>query len=110
MQNAANYPAPREIPAGHVLISEYGDADKRDSAILEKVAEAFSAHVAVRAMVRLEWSSPGWEIAGSMLRWTNGYWACRWTDRNGCTQGQRYKNDDEGRAKARAHFDRLTSN
>jgi hypothetical protein len=101
-----NIPAPREIPAGKVLLCEYGAEDRADMARRETIAEAFSHHVAIRALVRLEWSSPGWEIAGSVLRWTNGFWATRWTDRNGCIQGQRFKNDAEGEAQARARFAR----
>ena len=101
-----NYPEPRDIPAGKVLITPFGYSPPREEyAVVEPVANFMCNHVAIRARVRLEWSSPGWELAGSAMRWTNGYWAVRWEDRSGCTQGKRYLNESE----ARAHFSKLQS-
>jgi len=107
----SNYPAPREIPAGKILITPYGMPASEvipDLAKVEIIAQKYVAYCAIRATVRLEWQSPGWENAGSACRWTNGYWACRWFDaRSNATHGARYSNDDAGEAKAREHYARL---
>jgi len=46
--------------------------------------------------VRLLWSSPGYECAGSMMRWTNGGWRVNWHDSSYAIQGRRYLPNDEG--------------
>ena len=102
-----NTPAPREIPAGKVLLAEYGSFAASERAIVETIAAAHASRL--RAAVSLLWSSPGFEVAGSVARWTNGYWAIRWTSADGAIMGQRYPNNAEGEAQARAHFERLTS-
>jgi hypothetical protein len=104
----ANYPAPRDIPAGKILITEGPSGDQ--ASIREVIKSAYCEHVAIRAKVRLVWSSPGFEPAGSVARWTNGFWAVLWEDRSGSTQGRRYEATDEGEAEARAHYDRLFAN
>jgi len=103
----SNYPAPRELPPGKVLIAEYGSFAASELAIVETIAEAPSSRLL--AAVSLLWSSPGFEVAGSVARWTNGYWAVRWTRSDGAVMGQRYRNNEEGEIHARAHFERLTS-
>jgi len=72
----------------------------------EVIKSHYCPHIAIRAEVRLVWSSPGFERAGSMMRWTNGFWAVQW-ERDGCTYGARYLPDGEGETKAREHFARL---
>ncbi len=99
----SNIPVRRDIPAGKILLADYGDRDY-EAATLETIAEGFAPHPAINATVRLQWSSPGFEPAGSRARWTNGYFAVRWTDRGGATQGQRYPDDPAGEADARARF------
>ena len=94
-----NHPAPRDIPAGKVLLSEYGDARREDMAIVETKASLYSAHPAIRSTVRLVWSSPGWEIAGSMLRWTNGFYGVLYTATDGATHGRRFLYEDEDKAR-----------
>ena len=103
----ANYPAPRKIAAGHVLITGFGErAPRSEFAIVETIAKATAFKFGRHIEFRFEWSSPGWECAGAAMRWTNGFWAVRWTDRNGSIQGQRFTNDAEGEAKARECFAR----
>ena len=102
-----NAPAPREIPTGKVLLAEYGSFAASERAIIETIAAAHASRL--RAAVSLLWSSPGFEVAGSVARWTNGYWAVRWTSVDGAIMGQRYPNNAEGEGRARAHFQRLTS-
>jgi hypothetical protein len=104
----AHIPARREIPAGKILLADYGDQNY-EAAIIETIAEAFAPHPAINATVRLQRSSPGFEPAGSRARWTNGYFAVRWRDRGGATQGRRYPDDPAGEAEARARFAALTA-
>ena len=99
------YPAPREIPPGKILIAEWRDVGIHLRAIGRTIAEAPSARV--RAVVRIVWSSPGYESAGSCARWTNGFWAVRWRDSSGAIQGRRYLPTEAGEAEARAHFAKL---
>jgi len=100
-------PQPRDIPAGKILLAEYGDQDFIENrAQVNTLASAWSDQV--RAKVRLEHSSPGYEMAGSCARWTNGWFAVRWLD-GSATYGQRYKDDAEGEIKAREHFAKLTT-
>lgn len=54
------------------------------------------------ATVRLVHATPGWEPAGSMARWTDGFYAV-WWDQFNARQGRRYQTE----AEARAHFTRL---
>ena len=93
-----NHPSPREIPAGKVMLSEYGPEIRSEMAVVELIDKKWSDRPGIKAFVKLEWSSPGWECAGSCARWTNGYWAVRYEDRNGCRQGRCMKSEDEARA------------
>lgn len=109
---AGNYPAPREIPPGKVLIAEYGEQNA-ERAVVELIAEKepradFPGRRAILGGIWLIWSSPGFEFAGSCMTWTNGYWAVRWRRRDNTYHGQRYRLDDGGETKAREHFRRLT--
>jgi hypothetical protein len=98
-------PAPRTIPPGKVLLGDYGDAEvKQNHCVVTVLATAWSAHV--KADVSLIESSPGFESAGSVARWTNGYCAVRWYQ-DGARHGQRYKPDQLDAA--RQHFTRLTA-
>ena len=113
---AGNYPAPREIPRGKVLLAdplrdqaEIAANRARLHLIAEAAPGALLKHSIYDGKVRLVWSSPGWEIAGSMMRWTNGFWAVWWLDRSYARQGRRYLPDDAGETTARAHFARLTA-
>lgn len=103
-----SYPtnAPRAIPAGKVLVAE--TCQPHEQAQLTVLDIKHSNHVAIRADVRLERCDPGFECAGSMMRWTNGYYAVRWTDRTGATQGNRYSADFTGFEKALARFELIT--
>ncbi|MCW2240746.1 hypothetical protein [Azospirillum canadense] len=92
-----NHPAPRDIPAGKVLLCEYRDARREDMAIVETLASKHSDQPAIRSTVTLLWSSPGWEIAGSMLRWTNGYYGVRFTANDGAIHGRRFQSEDAAR-------------
>lgn len=111
-----NYPAPRVIPPGKILRAECGEPDvKANRCHLELVEEA-PAHAdmpgrrSIAGNIRLEWCSPGWDIAGSCMIWINGYWACRFWLYDGTRHGQRYAPDEAGEEKARAHFRKLTTN
>jgi hypothetical protein len=110
MMMQTQYPQPRDIPPGKVLIGEAGSADVRGNlAKVETLATAKGAVPFMRSLdVMLQWSSPGYEIAGSCCRWTNGYWAVRW-QRDGATHGRRYPNGADGEAAAREHFKSLTT-
>jgi hypothetical protein len=110
----ANYPAPREIPPSKILIKECGDpAVSKNLAIRQIIDEAppragRPGRSTIRGTICLLWSSPGFEIAGSVMVWTNGYWAVSYVRTDGTRHGQSYRPDADGEAKARAHFRRLT--
>jgi hypothetical protein len=91
------YPAPsrQEIPAGKIRLCEYADADRADMAQVE-VFETRAGDFG--KVYRLLVSSPGWECAGSVLRWTNGYYAVRITEPSGSFGGRQFKTLDEARA------------
>ena len=97
---AMNHPAPRDIPAGKVLLSEYRDARREDMAVVETKDTRYSTHPAIRSTVRLVWSSPGWECAGSMMRWTNGFYGVLYTASDGATHGRRFLYEDEDKARS----------
>lgn len=62
----------------------------------------------LKATVELATVAAGWECAGSMARWTDGYWSVRWRDTGGSYQGRRFELTDIGEQEARALFTRLT--
>ena len=95
-------PARRDVPPGKILLAEYGSYPPEDRAQARVIAEGHSEKV--RSTVKLVEVSPGWEMAGSVARWTNGYFAVWWWESSGTRHGQQYKDE----AKAAAHFDRLT--
>jgi hypothetical protein len=82
-------------------LAEYGTFSADESAKVTQIDEAYSNKV--RAMVRFVESSAGYEPAGSVARWTDGYYAVRWTDYSGAIQGRRYRD----RYEAANHFGRL---
>lgn len=89
----------RDIPPGKVLLAEYGQATGERP--IQTILDTRTAWDGQRA-VHLVAVTAGWAIAGSMLRWDNGYYAVRWKI-DGATHGSRYKTFEE----AFAHFNRL---
>jgi len=57
--------------------------------------------------VRLVRSTPGYEPAGSMARWTDGYWGVRY-ELDNAIHGHRF-NLESGHADALARFNRLAA-
>ncbi|HJU16778.1 MAG TPA: hypothetical protein VJ770_09945 [Stellaceae bacterium] len=110
-----NHSAPREIPPGKILLAECGDPVVTESRAHREIVEqappraGLPGRGSIHGNIRLVWSSPGFEIAGSVMLWTNGYWAVWYAMANGTRHGQRYRPDAEGEVKARAHFRRLTT-
>ena len=110
-----NHPAPREIPPGKMLMAECGDpAVAENRPIREIVEEApprpgMPGRGSIHGNIRLVWSSPGFEVAGSVMIWTNGYWAVWYSRVDGTHHGRCYRPDAEGEAEARAHFRQLTT-
>jgi len=90
----------REIPAGKVLLAEYGQLTPTDRRAGYEVIDAKTGWG--RHQVKLVACTAGWAIAGSVLRWDNGYYAVRWQI-DGATHGSRYASFDE----ALAHFNRI---
>lgn len=90
----------KEIPAGKVLIAEYRDIGPSERRPVETVLDTKTGWGKRR--VRLVAVTAGWAIAGSMLRWDNGYYAVLW-DIDGTRHGSRYKAFDD----ALAHFNRI---
>lgn len=90
----------REIPAGKVLLAEYRDIGANEARPVETVLDTKAGWG--RTQVRLVAVTAGWALAGSMLRWDNGYYAVLW-DVDGVRHGRRYRAFDD----ALAHFNRI---
>src|SRR5690348_7658146 len=87
-------PAAREIPAGKILLAEYGELNETNKAqvtILDTVEGD-------RKTYSLIHSTPGFESAGSCARWTNGYYAVRIKQRDGSIGGRCFKTLHEAQA------------
>ena len=100
-------PEPREIPAGKILLAEYRELNDSNRAVVT-ILDKGPADGKYNMLV-LYASTPGFEPAGSVARWTNGAYGVRYYY-NGAFYGQRYKPDEVGLEKARAHFDRMIGN
>ena len=92
------------VPPGMVRTADFGTFS-RDLYAEVTVLDAATGALHRYPTVQLVYSTRGYEIAGSCARWTEAYWAVRWSD-GSASHGQRYSMDDE--AKARAHFAKLT--
>lgn len=90
----------KEIPAGKVLVAEYGQIGRDERRPEKTVLDTKTGWG--RTKIELIAVTAGWAIAGSMLRWDNGYYAVRW-ESGGATHGSRYKAFDD----AVAHFNRI---
>lgn len=91
------------IPAGKVQLGIPGaikDCDLATRTVLETRQLLFCGGT---RQVMLEAVCAGWAVAGSALRWDNGYYGVRWM-LDGASHGRRYSDY----ADAKAHFDRLT--
>ncbi len=78
----------RDIPAGKVLVAEYGqiaDTEPRARPITLKRRKAWG-----RTDVDLVACPAGWAIAGSMLRWDNGWYGIRY-EAGGAIHGRRFR-------------------
>lgn len=91
-------------------IAEYRDIKEQPKAQCEVVASAptrigYSERFETCELQRV---SAGWEPAGSVARWTDGYWAVRyWLD--GAQHGKSFYLTPEGEQKARALFAKWTA-
>lgn len=90
-------PEPREIPAGKILLSEYADVDDTNRA---RHAELETVRTPLREL-RISHTSAGFEPAGSVARWTNGYYAVRWYAGDGSRHGQHTRTLEEANELAR---------
>lgn len=83
---------------------EYGDprleANQATASTLDSAPLARLPRFTVKLIVSLS----GYEIAGSACRWTDGYFAVRYRDDSGATQGRRFLLNEQGEADARALF------
>lgn len=89
----------RVIPAGKVLLAEYGQVDgerRPERTVLDRKTGWGRVDVELVAV------TAGWAIAGSMLRWDNGHFGVfYWLD--GAKHGSRHKT----LAAALEHFNRI---
>lgn len=91
----------RDVPAGKVLLAEYGQIDNTQPRPVETVLQErqrWDGRTAVRLVAR----TAGWSVAGAVLRWDNGCFGVFWNV-NGCRHGGAYRTLGE----AEAHFSRL---
>lgn len=95
---------------GMIKIAEYRDIEGQPRAE-RKVLETASMRIgysSLTAPLELARVSAGWECAGSVARWTDGYWSVRWADDRGAFQGRMF-NLETGEVEARALFVKWTS-
>lgn len=92
------------VPPGMVRVADYGTF-ARELYTAVTVLEQATAALHGYPTAHLVHSTRGYETAGSCARWTEAYWAVRWSDGT-CSHGQRFAADNE--AGARAYFARLT--
>ena len=85
-------------------LAEYKDVNSSNRSSITTLHKSYSSKV--RADVSLVHASSGYEPAGSVARWTDGYYAVRWTDCTGSIQGRRYRLDNM--ESAADHFYDLT--
>ena len=92
----------RHIPAGKVLLAEYGQVSRSEPRVEEETLDkrVCWGRTEVRLLARLA----GWNIAGSMLRWDNGAFGVIW-EIDGSRYGSWHKTFDA----ALEHFNRLPS-
>jgi len=99
MEATQHEPQPREIPAGKILLADYGTYDKSECSIRTNLATGTKNG----RECTLYRNSPGFERAGSVARWTNGAYGVQfWMDNS--THGRMFSLTDEGLAKARELF------
>lgn len=80
----------REIPPGKVLLAQPGSDPKpmADRTVLDRFVRGDGIEV------RLEAVTAGWAVAGSTMRWDNGYFGVFWMI-DGNRHGQRFERFDE---------------
>lgn len=74
---------------------------------LRSVEKTVEARNAKGKTYWLTQATAGYEPAGAMLRWTDGYWAVTFRD-GGASNGRRFRPDGEGESQARLLFDTWT--
>lgn len=87
------------VPAGKVMLAEYGGYDPALDAEVTLVDKAVGAMHGFPA-VRLVHSTQGFEPAGSMVRWTEAKWSVLWDARDGGIHGRGFREADEAGARA----------
>ena len=93
----------RFIPPGMVLTAHAlpaGETFARPGVLATRDAWASTGRATAVGLVECE---AGWALAGSCLRWDNGWYGIRYELRDGTGHSRRFKTLDE----ARAVFDRL---
>lgn len=93
------------VPAGKVMVAVPGSYDRALNAEVTVVASAVGCMHGFPT-VRLEYSTRGFEIAGSMMRWTEARWSVLWTAQDGGIHGRNFAESNE--AGARAYFAQVT--
>lgn len=90
----------KEIPAGKVLLAEYGQIGEDEPRPIETILDEKLGWG--RTKVRLVAKTAGWAIAGSVLRWDNGRYGVYW-EMDNARHGSGYTEF----ADAHAHFQRI---
>ena len=77
-------------------IAEYGTFPAEDIAARTLIEERTTDKGAFSRTYRLWQVGAGWETAGSVARWTDGYWAVLF-DMDGASHGRRFRDEQEAR-------------
>lgn len=94
-------------PAGMVQIAYCGSYDPAldgETTVLEQAPGIMHGH----PTVRLVFTTRGYALAGSMMRWDEASWGVLYEPGDGTRHGQRFLPTEEGEAKARALFAKWT--
>ena len=95
-------PEVKTIPSGKVLLAEYKDVNSENRALTTVIRTGKGDY---GRKYKLGFSTPGYECAGSVARWTNGYWFARCIHPDGTITGQRTNTEEE----ATVLFDKWTN-
>lgn len=95
----------REIPEGKVLIAEYRDITDEDRRSKREVLDTKLAGFKGKTEYKLVAVHAGWAIAGSCMRWDNGYFSVCFEDDRGSRHGRGFTDY----AAAKEAFDKVKS-
>lgn len=93
-------------PADFPYLAEYGSRYVREAHATREVLATATGAIHGFPQIRFLYTTAGYEIAGSVMRWTDAGWLVHWTDYDGAIHGRRFAEANEDAA--RTYFADLT--